>query len=45
MNFLQVGLVMGIGLAAILFLGFGLIVSLFTSDAEVLKVAWSGILV
>uniref|UniRef100_A0A7C9AAZ7 MATE efflux family protein n=2 Tax=Opuntia streptacantha TaxID=393608 RepID=A0A7C9AAZ7_OPUST len=41
---LQVGLVMGIGLAAILFLGFGLIVSLFTSDAEVLKIAWSGIL-
>lgn len=40
----QVGLVMGIGLAAILFLGFGVIVRLFTADAEVLKIAWSGIL-
>lgn len=40
----QVALVMGIGLAAILFLGFGVIVRLFTADAEVLKIAWSGIL-
>ncbi|GAB4857304.1 Protein DETOXIFICATION 44, chloroplastic [Ancistrocladus abbreviatus] len=41
---LQIGLVTGIGLAAILFLGFGVFSSLFTNDIEVLKVAWSGVL-
>ncbi|XP_057524409.1 protein DETOXIFICATION 44, chloroplastic isoform X2 [Amaranthus tricolor] len=41
---LQIGFVIGMGLAVILFLGYGGLLNLFTSDAEVLKVAWSGIL-
>ncbi|CAO2820163.1 unnamed protein product [Amaranthus hypochondriacus] len=41
---LQIGFVIGMGFAVILFLGFGGLLNLFTSDAEVLKVAWSGIL-
>lgn len=42
---LQIGLVSGIALAVILFLGFGAFSSLFTTDLEVLTIAWSGILV
>ena len=42
---LQIGLVSGIALAVILFLGFGAFSSLFTTDLEVLGIAWSGILV
>ncbi|XP_065618884.1 protein DETOXIFICATION 44, chloroplastic isoform X2 [Quercus suber] len=41
---LQIGLVSGIALAVILFLGFGAFSSLFTADVEVLAIAWSGIL-
>lgn len=41
---LQIGLLIGMGLAVVLFLGFGMLLNLFTSDAEVLKVAWSGVL-
>ncbi|KAK4582307.1 hypothetical protein RGQ29_025471 [Quercus rubra] len=41
---LQIGLVSGIALAVILFLGFGAFSSLFTTDLEVLTIAWSGIL-
>nr|POE73206.1 protein detoxification 44, chloroplastic [Quercus suber] len=41
---LQIGLVSGIALAVILFLGFGAFSSLFTADLEVLAIAWSGIL-
>ncbi|XP_074264478.1 protein DETOXIFICATION 44, chloroplastic-like isoform X1 [Silene latifolia] len=41
---LQIGFVMGSVLATILFLGFGLLSNLFTSDAEVVKVACSGVL-
>ncbi|KAG6697776.1 hypothetical protein I3843_09G211300 [Carya illinoinensis] len=41
---LQIGLGTGILLAVILFLGFGAFSSLFTTDVEVLKIAWSGIL-
>ncbi|KAK9289340.1 hypothetical protein L1049_007495 [Liquidambar formosana] len=41
---LQIGLVTGIALAVILFLGFGAFSSLFSTDPEVLQVAWSGIL-
>ncbi|GMY25600.1 protein DETOXIFICATION 44, chloroplastic [Fagus crenata] len=41
---LQIGLVSGIALAVILFLGFGAFSSLFTTDLEVLGIAWSGIL-
>lgn len=41
----QIGLVSGIALAVILFLGFGAFSSLFTTDLEVLRIAWSGILV
>ncbi|KAB1199250.1 MATE efflux family protein 2, chloroplastic [Morella rubra] len=42
---LQIGLVTGIALAVILFVGFGAFSSLFSTDLEVLKIAWSGILV
>ncbi|KAB1199237.1 MATE efflux family protein 2, chloroplastic [Morella rubra] len=41
---LQIGLVTGIVLAVILFVGFGAFSSLFSTDLEVLKIAWSGIL-
>ncbi|KAL6980855.1 Protein DETOXIFICATION 44, chloroplastic [Sarracenia purpurea var. burkii] len=41
---LQLGLIIGVVLAAILFLGFGALSSLFSTDSEVLKIAWSGIL-
>lgn len=41
----QIGLVTGIGLAVILFLGFGAFSHLFSTDSEVLEIAWSGILV
>ncbi|XP_048500971.1 protein DETOXIFICATION 44, chloroplastic isoform X2 [Beta vulgaris subsp. vulgaris] len=41
---LQIGFVIGMGLGATLFLGFGVLLNLFTSDAEVTKVAWSGVL-
>lgn len=41
---LQIGLVSGTGLAAVLFLGFEPFSSLFTTDSEVLKIAWSGTL-
>lgn len=44
-KFMQIGLGTGILLAVILFLGFGAFSSLFTTDVEVLKIAWSGILV
>ncbi|KAH9616882.1 hypothetical protein KSS87_000658 [Heliosperma pusillum] len=40
---LQIGFVMGSVLATILFLGFGLLSKVFTADAEVLKVACSGV--
>ncbi|KAH7553903.1 hypothetical protein JRO89_XS12G0074200 [Xanthoceras sorbifolium] len=41
---LQIGLTTGICLSGLLFLGFGAFSHLFTSDSEVLKIAWSGIL-
>ncbi|KAJ9694061.1 hypothetical protein PVL29_009845 [Vitis rotundifolia] len=41
---LEMGLAAGIALAVILFLGFGAFASLFTTDLEVLGIAWSGIL-
>ncbi|XP_024018448.1 protein DETOXIFICATION 44, chloroplastic isoform X2 [Morus notabilis] len=41
---LQIGSVMGVGLAIILFVGFGAFSSLFTTDSEVLDVALSGLL-
>ncbi|KAA8517721.1 hypothetical protein F0562_015220 [Nyssa sinensis] len=41
---LQIGLITGVALAIILFLGFGALSSLFTKDSEVLEIAWSGIL-
>ncbi|KAL6337499.1 hypothetical protein AAG906_037092 [Vitis piasezkii] len=41
---LEMGLATGIALAVILFLGFGAFASLFTTDLEVLGIAWSGIL-
>ncbi|KAL8129429.1 hypothetical protein V2J09_018584 [Rumex salicifolius] len=41
---LQISLLIGIGLAIILFLGFGSFSSLFSTDPEVLKVAVSGLL-
>nr|XP_004305106.2 PREDICTED: MATE efflux family protein 2, chloroplastic [Fragaria vesca subsp. vesca] len=41
---LQLGLVMGIGLAGILFIGFKPFSGLFSTDTEVLAIAWSGIL-
>ncbi|KAL5550736.1 hypothetical protein UlMin_000912, partial [Ulmus minor] len=42
---LQIGLLTGIGLSIILFIGFRDFCSLFTTDSEVLDVAWSGLLV
>lgn len=44
-TFNQIGLATGIALAVILFLGFGAFSSLFSTDLEVLNIAWSGILV
>ncbi|XP_021744758.1 protein DETOXIFICATION 44, chloroplastic-like [Chenopodium quinoa] len=41
---LQIGFIVGMGLAVMLFLGYGVLLNLFTSDAEVMKVAWSGVL-
>ncbi|KAL9152861.1 hypothetical protein ABFS82_10G009900 [Erythranthe guttata] len=41
---LQVGLIMGVALAVILFLGFGALSSLFSTDSEVLEIARSGTL-
>lgn len=41
----QIGLVTGISLAALLFLGFGPFSHLFSTDSEVLAIAWSGLLV
>ncbi|KAL9687944.1 hypothetical protein QQ045_032356 [Rhodiola kirilowii] len=41
---LKISLLMGCGLSMILFLGFGSLSTLFTSDSEVLKIAGSGIL-
>ncbi|KAL9428694.1 hypothetical protein AB3S75_030644 [Citrus x aurantiifolia] len=41
---LQIGLVTGISLAALLFLGFGPFSHLFSTDSEVLAIAWSGLL-
>ncbi|CAN0927874.1 Protein DETOXIFICATION 44, chloroplastic [Linum grandiflorum] len=40
---LQIGLVTGIGLGVALLLGFGAFASIFTTDTEVLKIAWSGV--
>ncbi|XP_025014461.1 protein DETOXIFICATION 44, chloroplastic isoform X2 [Ricinus communis] len=42
---LQIGVVTGIALGVILSLGFGAFSSLFSTDSEVLEIAWSGILV
>ncbi|CAK7343752.1 unnamed protein product [Dovyalis caffra] len=42
---LQIGLVTGIALGVILSLGFGAFSTLFSTDPEVLGIAWSGILV
>lgn len=42
---LQIGLISGISLAIILFLGFGAFSGLFSADAEVLETARSGLLV
>ncbi|KAL7136121.1 hypothetical protein ABFS83_10G008200 [Erythranthe nasuta] len=39
---LQVGLIMGVALAVILFLGFGALSNLFSTDSEVLEIARSG---
>ncbi|XP_042054517.1 protein DETOXIFICATION 44, chloroplastic [Salvia splendens] len=41
---LQIGLVMGVGLAVILYLGFGALSSLFSTDSAVLEIARSGTL-
>ncbi|KAK6118244.1 hypothetical protein DH2020_048030 [Rehmannia glutinosa] len=41
---LQIGLIMGVALAVILFLGFGALSSLFSTDSEVLGIARSGTL-
>ncbi|EEF35701.1 DNA-damage-inducible protein f, putative [Ricinus communis] len=41
---LQIGVVTGIALGVILSLGFGAFSSLFSTDSEVLEIAWSGIL-
>ncbi|KAJ9180518.1 hypothetical protein P3X46_008749 [Hevea brasiliensis] len=41
---LEIGLITGIGLGTILSLGFGAFSSLFSTDSEVLEIAWSGIL-
>lgn len=42
---LQIGLISGISLAIILFLGFGAFSGLFSADAQVLEIARSGLLV
>ncbi|OAY43773.1 protein DETOXIFICATION 44, chloroplastic isoform X1 [Manihot esculenta] len=41
---LEIGIITGIGLGAILFIGFGAFSSLFSTDSEVLEIAWSGVL-
>ncbi|KAK6943430.1 Multi antimicrobial extrusion protein [Dillenia turbinata] len=41
---LKIGLLTGTGLSVILFLGFDTFSTLFTTETEVLKIAWSGIL-
>ncbi|XP_022767800.1 protein DETOXIFICATION 44, chloroplastic-like isoform X2 [Durio zibethinus] len=41
---LQIGLVTGFALAVFLFLGFGAFSGLFSTDSEVLQIAWSGAL-
>ncbi|XAR55784.1 hypothetical protein NMG60_11035986 [Bertholletia excelsa] len=41
---LQVGLLTGISLAIILFIGFGAISRLFSTESKVLEIAWSGTL-
>ncbi|KAI3472834.1 hypothetical protein Pfo_029963 [Paulownia fortunei] len=41
---LQIGLIMGVALAVILFLGFGALSNLFSTDSEVLGIARSGTL-
>ncbi|XP_044497597.1 protein DETOXIFICATION 44, chloroplastic isoform X2 [Mangifera indica] len=41
---LQIGLVTGLGLAVILFLGFGAFSHLFSTDSEVLEISLSGIM-
>lgn len=44
-SLLQIGMVSGISLAIILFLGFGSFSGLFSADEEVLEIARSGLLV
>ncbi|RWR81284.1 Multi antimicrobial extrusion protein [Cinnamomum micranthum f. kanehirae] len=41
---LQIGAVTGVGLAIILFLGFGAFSRLFSTDSAVLEICWSGVL-
>ncbi|KAF8027120.1 hypothetical protein BT93_E0137 [Corymbia citriodora subsp. variegata] len=41
---LQIGVATGVALAVILFVGFGAFSRLFSTDSEVLEIAWSGIL-
>ena len=41
----QIGAATGIALGVILSLGFGALSSMFSTDTEVLEIAWSGILV
>ncbi|XP_052171892.1 protein DETOXIFICATION 44, chloroplastic isoform X2 [Diospyros lotus] len=41
---LQIGLLTGVALAVVLFLGFESLSGLFSNDTEVLKIAWSGLL-
>ncbi|XP_056172427.1 protein DETOXIFICATION 44, chloroplastic isoform X2 [Syzygium oleosum] len=41
---LQIGVATGVALAVILFVGFGAFARLFSTDSEVLEIAWSGIL-
>ncbi|GKV22062.1 hypothetical protein SLEP1_g31965 [Rubroshorea leprosula] len=41
---LQLGLATGVGLGVLLFLGFGAFANLFSTDSEVLDIAWSGTL-
>lgn len=41
----QIGLIMGVVMAVVLFLGFGALSSLFSTDPEVLRIAKSGTLV
>jgi hypothetical protein len=43
--FLQIGLVTGISLAAILGVSFGSLATVFTKDAEVLEIVRTGVLV